>query len=57
MSINSSLFYIQEKFDIPCSADSKVQELMRCVRSQLDSLITGLPPRDLAAMSLGLAHR
>lgn len=47
---------IKEKFDIPCSADSKVQELMRCVRSQLDSLITGLPPRDLAAMSLGLAH-
>ena len=30
---------------------------MRCIRSQTESLISGLPGRELAAMQLGLAHR
>lgn len=30
---------------------------MRCIRSQMESLIVGLPDRELSAMSLGLAHR
>merc|ERR1719167_982714 len=29
---------------------------MRCIRSQMENLITGLPPREISAMSLGLAH-
>lgn len=30
---------------------------MRGIRSQMDSLITGLPQKEMAAMALGLAHR
>ncbi|CDQ61445.1 unnamed protein product [Oncorhynchus mykiss] len=29
---------------------------MRGIRTQMESLITGLPPREISAMSLGLAH-
>lgn len=47
---------IKEKFDISCVANSSIQELMRCIRSQVDSLITGLPKKEMTAMALGLAH-
>ncbi|XP_050044114.1 nucleolar protein 58 [Dermacentor andersoni] len=47
---------IKEKFDISCVANSSIQELMRCIRSQMDSLITGLPKKEMTAMALGLAH-
>lgn len=29
---------------------------MRCIRSQSNSLIEGLPQKEMAAFSLGLAH-
>ncbi|XP_044268856.1 nucleolar protein 58 [Tribolium madens] len=47
---------IKEKFNLQCVSNTAVQELMRCIRSQLDSLITGLPKREMTAMALGLAH-
>lgn len=50
-------FFCQEKLDVTCVHSSAVAELMRCIRSQMESLITGLPPREMSAMSLGLAHR
>lgn len=47
---------IKEKLDISCVHSPAVAELMRCIRNQMEGLITGLPARDLRAMSLGLAH-
>ncbi|XP_072315092.1 nucleolar protein 58-like isoform X1 [Eucyclogobius newberryi] len=47
---------IKEKLDISCVYSPAVAELMRCIRSQMEGLITGLPARDISAMSLGLAH-
>lgn len=47
---------IKEKFSLQCLSNSSVQELMRCIRSQLDSLISGLPKKEMTAMALGLAH-
>lgn len=29
---------------------------MRCIRSQVDGLIGGLPKQEMSAMALGLAH-
>merc|ERR1711962_1032761 len=42
--------------ELSCEANSKVSELMRCIRSQASGLISGLPDKELAAMELGLAH-
>lgn len=47
---------IKDKLNISCVSNSAIQELMRCIRSQTESLISGLPHKELAAMSLGLAH-
>jgi len=47
---------IQEKMDLSCVCDSKIGELMRCIRSQISGLISGLPDKEMAAMELGLAH-
>merc|ERR1712096_300013 len=47
---------IKEKLELTCVYDSKIGELMRCIRSQVSGLISGLPDRDMAAMELGLAH-
>uniref|UniRef100_A0A4W6EGJ4 Nucleolar protein 58 n=1 Tax=Lates calcarifer TaxID=8187 RepID=A0A4W6EGJ4_LATCA len=47
---------IKDKLDLSCVHSPAVAELMRCIRSQMESLITGLPPREISAMSLGLAH-
>lgn len=47
---------IKEKLSIPCVANNAVQELMRCIRTQSESLLGGLPKRELTAMTLGLAH-
>ncbi|KAJ8924668.1 hypothetical protein NQ315_000819 [Exocentrus adspersus] len=47
---------IKEKFSIQCLSNTAVQELMRCIRSQLDSLLSGLPKKEITAMALGLAH-
>ena len=43
--------------NLKCLCDSNIQELMRCIRSQRDSLIEGLPSKEMSAMALGLAHR
>jgi len=47
---------IREKLDLNCVYDSKIGELMRCIRSQASGLISGLPDKEMAAMELGLAH-
>ncbi|XP_076579138.1 nucleolar protein 58 [Chaetodon auriga] len=47
---------IKEKLDLNCVHSPAVAELMRCIRSQMEGLITGLPPKEISAMSLGLAH-
>ena len=39
-----------------CVSNTAIQELMRCIRSQMDSLLTGLPKKEITAMALGLAH-
>uniref|UniRef100_S4RU29 Nucleolar protein 58 n=1 Tax=Petromyzon marinus TaxID=7757 RepID=S4RU29_PETMA len=47
---------IKDKLNMSCVYNTAVTELMRGIRSQIDSLITGLHPREMSAMSLGLAH-
>jgi len=47
---------IKDKLGIPCVHDPSVMELMRGIRSQMESLITELSPSDISAMSLGLSH-
>ncbi|XP_076272789.1 nop5 ribonucleoprotein [Rhynchophorus ferrugineus] len=47
---------LKDKFSLQCLSNTAVQELMRCIRSQLDSLIGGLPKKEMTAMALGLAH-
>ncbi|KAM3959145.1 nop5 ribonucleoprotein [Aphomia sociella] len=47
---------IREKFDLQCVSNSNVQELLRCIRSQMDNLLAGLPKKEMTAMALGLAH-
>ena len=48
---------IKDKLDVQCVASTAVNELIRCIRSQSDSLLTGLEAKDVTAMRLGLAHR
>jgi len=47
---------IQDKLELNCVYDSKIGELMRCIRSQISGLISGLPDKEMTAMELGLAH-
>uniref|UniRef100_A0A069DUQ8 Putative ribosome bioproteinsis protein n=1 Tax=Panstrongylus megistus TaxID=65343 RepID=A0A069DUQ8_9HEMI len=47
---------IKEKFSVSCISNNNVQELLRCIRSQAESLLSGLPQKEMAAMALGLAH-
>lgn len=47
---------IKEKFDVQCVYNTAVQELMRCIRTQSDNLLSGLPKKEMTAMALGLAH-
>uniref|UniRef100_A0A3B1JNR1 Nucleolar protein 58 n=1 Tax=Astyanax mexicanus TaxID=7994 RepID=A0A3B1JNR1_ASTMX len=47
---------IKEKLNLSCVHSPAVAELMRGIRNQMEGLITGLPPREISAMSLGLAH-
>lgn len=47
---------IKDKLNLQCVSNTSVQELMRCIRSQMDSLIAGLPKKEMTAMALGLAH-
>ena len=43
--------------NLSCVHSPAIAELMRGIRTQMEGLITGLPPREISAMSLGLAHR
>ncbi|KAK2888906.1 hypothetical protein QQF64_029091 [Cirrhinus molitorella] len=47
---------IKEKINVTCVHSPAVAELMRGIRNQIEGLITGLPSREISAMSLGLAH-
>lgn len=47
---------IKEKLDVSCSSTTAVQQLMSCIRSQMDSLIPDLGELDNDAMQLALAH-
>ncbi|KAG8223327.1 hypothetical protein J437_LFUL001204 [Ladona fulva] len=47
---------IKDKLNLQCVSSSSVQELMRCIRSQTEALIAGLPKKEMSAMALGLAH-
>merc|ERR1712062_112084 len=47
---------IKEKMEIDCVANSTIQELMRCIREQADSLLEGLEKKEITACTLGLAH-
>jgi nucleolar protein 58 len=47
---------IKEKLGIKCIHDNSISELMRGIRTQIESLLTGMPESDLRAMKLGLSH-
>ncbi|KAJ2469289.1 Nucleolar protein 58 [Coemansia sp. RSA 2322] len=47
---------ISKKMGIKVVADSSVNELYRGIRSQIESLLTGVSASDMAAMELGLSH-
>ncbi|KAI9357915.1 hypothetical protein DFJ73DRAFT_611760, partial [Zopfochytrium polystomum] len=47
---------IAKKFNITVVADQGTQELMRGIRSQLSSLLSGIQESDMNAMILGLSH-
>ena len=48
---------IQEKLGLTCKTGDKVNELMRCIRFQMQSLISGLEDtKHYRQMQLGLAH-
>uniref|UniRef100_M4C0Z6 Nop domain-containing protein n=1 Tax=Hyaloperonospora arabidopsidis (strain Emoy2) TaxID=559515 RepID=M4C0Z6_HYAAE len=47
---------IKEKLSIACVNDSAVNEIMRGIRANMNTLITGLKDDDLKAMTLGLSH-
>lgn len=47
---------IKDKLSLQCVSNTAVQELMRCIRSQSESLLSGLPKKEMTAMALGLAH-
>jgi nucleolar protein 58 len=47
---------IAKKMNISVISDSSTNEVMRGIRSQISSLISGLPSSDMNAMILGLSH-
>jgi nucleolar protein 58 len=47
---------ITEKLGITCKTGDKANELLRCIRFQMQSLLTGLDDQELKQMQLGLAH-
>jgi nucleolar protein 58 len=48
---------IKDKLELSVLSNNNVNELMRCIRLQTESLISGLSKKDITAMELGLAHR
>ena len=47
---------ISEKLGIQCKTGDSANELIRCIRFQMQSLITDLDDQELKQMQLGLAH-
>lgn len=47
---------IKEKLSMSCIYNTAVQELMRGIRTQIDSLLTQVSKKEMTAMALGLAH-
>lgn len=47
---------IQEKLGIECKAGEKSNELLRCIRFQMNDLLGDLNEKELQSMSLGLSH-
>lgn len=47
---------IQEKLGIQCKTGETANELIRCIRFQMQSLLTDLDDQELKQMQLGLAH-
>jgi nucleolar protein 58 len=47
---------IKDKLNLSCVSNSSIQELMRCIRSQMDSLLGSAAKKEMTAMVLGLAH-
>eukprot|EP00640_Fibrocapsa_japonica_P001963 CAMPEP_0113939314 /NCGR_PEP_ID=MMETSP1339-20121228/5646_1 /TAXON_ID=94617 /ORGANISM="Fibrocapsa japonica" /LENGTH=536 /DNA_ID=CAMNT_0000942783 /DNA_START=145 /DNA_END=1755 /DNA_ORIENTATION=- /assembly_acc=CAM_ASM_000762 len=47
---------VKDKLDIQCVNDSKVMELMRGVRQQMETLLSGVSEHDMRATRLGLSH-
>jgi nucleolar protein 58 len=47
---------ITQKMGIQCLHDSSVMELMRGLRSQIETLVSGSADVDLKTMALGLSH-
>ncbi len=48
---------IKDKLNINCVCSPGVAELMRGIRQQMTSLISGLPDSEINVMALGLSHR
>ena len=48
---------IKDKLSINCVCSPGVAELMRGIRQQMTSLISGLPDSEINVMALGLSHR
>lgn len=47
---------ISKTLGIKVKADSQALDLYRGIRTQLSALLSGIDPKDLATMSLGLSH-
>lgn len=47
---------IKEKMGIQCVHDAAVNEVMRGIRANMNTLIAGLEDEDLKSMTLGLSH-
>ena len=47
---------IKDKLNLSCITNTPIQELMRCIRSQADSLLGNVSKKEITAMALGLAH-
>ncbi|KAG1676902.1 Nucleolar protein 58 [Nymphon striatum] len=47
---------IKEKYGLTCVHNNSILELMRCIRSQAESLLADSCDQNLTQMSLGLAH-
>ena len=47
---------INETLGIECKTGEKANELLRCIRFQMNSLLEGLDEKELRNMQLGLAH-